>query len=228
MEILLQIAVLLAFLRFVCRATFFHSKWGVAVFALLVALVSFISYPLVIEQSGDFYKTLLADRVLVGNVAVVLTLEAIAGMLLSIGLLNTLFVKKKGKLYLLKYLPEVLILGAVLYAEQQLFYAFPGYDFRLTASLIAGGLALLVGGGIFFIRWALPDLGGRYELNFLINVFLLVIAILMNAGLSSYNTASYQSEIEWQSTLSFLGLILLFVTIGWLLFQFKLKNKKLK
>ncbi len=229
MESLLQIIVLLAFVRFACRATFFRSLKGIGVFALLVAIVSFICYPIVIEQSGDFYTTLLKDATLVGNVAVLITLEAIAGMLLSIGLLNTLFRgKKKSRLTWLRFLPEVLIIGAILYAEQQMFYAFPGLDFKLTAAITAGVFALGVAGLAFLIQWALPENSGRYELNFLINVFLLCVAILLNAGLSSYNTGSYQSDVQWLSMVVFLGVIGGLVALGFGLYQLKLKNQKIK
>ncbi len=229
MESLLQIIVLLAFVRFACRATFFRSLKGIGVFALLVAVVSFICYPIVIEQSGDFYTTLLRDATLVGNVAVLITLEAIAGMLLSIGLLNTLFRgKKKSRLTLLRYLPEMLIIGAILYAEQQMFYAFPGFSFRLTATITAVIFALAIGGLAFLMGWALPENSGRYELNFLINVFLLCVAILLNAGLSSYNTGSYQSDVQWLSMTIFFGIIGLLVALGFGLYQLKLKNQKIK
>ncbi|MBS9768652.1 MAG: hypothetical protein KGV44_14095 [Flavobacteriaceae bacterium] len=229
MESLLQIIVLFAFVRFSCRATFFRSLKGIGVFALVVAVVSFACYPIVIEQSGDFYTTLLKDKTLVGNVAVLITLEAIAGMLLSIGLLNTLFVgKKKSRLKWLQFLPEVLIIGAILYAEQQMFYAFPGLDFGLTAGITAGIFALGVGFLAVLIDWAVPENSGRYELNFLVNVFLFCVAILLNAGLSSYNTGSYQSDVQWLSMAVFLAVIVLLVALGFGLYRLKLKNKKTK
>ncbi len=222
MESLLQIVVVLAFVRFACRASFFRKGWSIIIFAAIVALLSFLCYPIVIEQSGNFYTTLLKDATLVGNVAVLITLEAVGGMLLSIGLLNTLFVRKdKSKLHYLKYLPEILILGGVLYAEQQVFYVFPGLDFRLTASLTAGLFSAAVGLLAYIMRWVLPEKGERYELNFLLNVFLLIIAILLNAGLSSYNTGSYESEVEWLSTFVFVGMIVLFLLIGLVLYRLK-------
>lgn len=228
MESLLQIVVLLAFVRFSCRATFFRSIWGIIAFAITVAVISFLCYPIVIEQSGDFYSTLLADATLVGNVAVLITLESIAGMLLSIGLLQTLFQnKRKTQLQKLRFLPEILIIGAVLYAEQQMFYLFPGYDFKITAILTAFAFAGIVGGFAFLMRWALPEQGSRYELNFLINLLLLVVAILLNAGLSSYNTGNYQSNVEWQSAVVFLAVIAILFALGFGLYRLKLKNKKL-
>lgn len=229
MESLLQIIVLLAFVRCACRASFFRSSWSVRIFALLVTMLSFAFYPIVIEQSGDFYTKMLSDANLVGNIAVLITLEAIIGMLLSIGLLNTLFKKKENsKLHWLKYLPDFLIIAAIPYAEQQMFYALPGYDFKVTAiisALVFSGVVVIL---TLAIRSALEEIGGRYEFNFLINVFLLLVAILLNAGLSSYNTGSYQSGVEWQSTVAFIGLILLFVVLGFALYQLKIKNKKFK
>ncbi len=229
MESILQIIVLLAFMRFACKASAFRSIWAVFLFSAMAAVLSFACYPLVIEQSGNFYETLLSDRQLVGDIAVLITLEAILGMLFSIGLLDTLVIKKKvTKLRYLKYFPELLIIGAVLYAEQQMFYIFPGYDFRLTAALSAGIFALAVGASALFIRWILPELGGRYELNFLINIFLLFAAVLLNAGLSSYNTGNYQSNVQWLSLLIFLLLIAFFVVIGfgWYHLKTKYRNNK--
>lgn len=229
MESLLQIVVLLAFVRFACRATFFRSVWGIVVFALLVALLSFLSYPIVIEQSGDFYTTLLRDATLVGNVAVLITLEAIVGMLLSIGLLRTLFKEdKKTRLHSLKFLPEILIAGAVLYAQQQVFYQFPGYDFRITAICTAFAFAVLLGGSALIMRFVLQEQGYRYELNFLINLFLLVIGVLLNAGLSNHNTGNYASNVEWKSTIVFLLIIAIFFLLGLVLYQVKLKKIKIR
>lgn len=227
MESLLQIVVLLAFVRFACRATFFRSVWGIVAFALLVALLSFLSYPIVIEQSGDFYATLLRDATLVGNVAVLITLEAVVGMLFSIGLLRTLFKEdRKTRLSNLKYLPEILIAGAVLYAQQQVFYQFPGYDFRITAICTAFAFAILLGCVALLMRWALPEQSNRYELNFLINLFLLVVGILLNAGLSNYNTGNYTSNIGWKSAIVFLLIIAMFFLLGLVLYRVKLNLKK--
>lgn len=229
MESILQIIVLLAFVRFACRATFFRSIWSVLVFALLVAALSFLSYPVVIEQAGDFYTTLLSDPTLVGNVAVLITLEALLGMLLSMGLLHTLLAKKKNAhFHLLRYVPELLILGAVLYAEQQMFYALPGYNFRLTATLTSATFAAAIGLLTFFMRKALPERSNRYELNFLINTFLLLLAVFLNAGLSPYNTGNYDSNLDWKSSIAFFLITFVFFTLGFVLLQLKLKNKKLK
>lgn len=220
---------MLAFARFSCRAIFFRSMWSIFIFALLTGLLSFLFYPIVIEQSGNFYTTLLSDSKLVSNIAVLISFEAIIGILLSVGLLSTLFKKgKKTKFYYLKYLPELLIAGAVLYAEQQMFYALPGYDFRFTASLTAVVFASVIGCISYIMHRALPEISSRYELNFLINMLLLIVAVMLNAGLTHYSTGNYHIEIAWKNTAVFLGLIVLLVITGFILHQIKLRNKKYK
>lgn len=228
METLFQLILIISVLKFTCKATFFENLWGILGYALLVGIIAFAIYPIVIRQSGDLYLTMLTDRKLVSNMAIIVTVEAIIGLLVSMGMLKNIFSKKKTIGRWLKIIPGVLIIGAIFYVEQRMFYILAGESFVKIAFLTAIGLFLVIVLISLMMRYILPQPTMRYELKFLTNIMLLITGVLLNAGVSPYNTASYRMDFDWVKMLVFLGVIFGVALLGFALYQLGIKNKKIK
>lgn len=227
MEILFQILLLIAVLKFSCKATFLESLWGIWIYAFSAAVLAFVIYPIVIRQPGNFYIAILSSPAFVSDIAIVVTIEAIVGMLVSIGMLKNMFTPQRNLSRWLKILPGVLIFGAVFYIEQRTFYLFAGYDFKFTALVISLGLLLLIFSVATLIKILLPERTLRYEFKFLLNILLLVGGVVLNAGDSFYNTSQH-SGVEWMAIIAFLALVFVVGCLGFVLHRLAYKNKKLK
>ena len=225
MESILQVILILSVIKFACKATFYKSYSGVLLFAGLAGIFAFLIHPIVIKQNGDIYTVLLSESRRVTNLALLITLEAISGILISIGMLQNLFVpKKRIWIKFLKLTPGVLIAGAIFYIELKIFYLFPGLNFKLTAlitSLVLIEIILILS---VLIKYFLSQESIRYEFKFLINAILLILAVIINAGLANYNQSSYKVEASLIKLLVFLLVVIAFGSLGY--FLNKIKNKK--
>ncbi len=225
MESLLQVILILSVIKFACKATFYKSYSGVLIFAGLASIFAYIIHPFVIQQNGDFYSIILSKSNRVTDIAVIITLEAISGILIGVVMLQNLFISKKRIwVRILKLTPGVLIAGAIFYFELKAFYCFPGLNFKLTAIIISLSLFLAIFLISVFIKKNLRTDSFRYEFKFLLNIFLLIIAIVLNAGLASYNRSSYNIESGFEKLVSFILITFTISVLGY--FLNKIKHKK--
>lgn len=197
MDIIFQLIVIAGVLKYSCKATFFNGYKGIILYTLLSGLIAFICYPVILKTNSDFFGKLVANKSIVSNIAVVITIEAISGMLISIGMLNQIFEpKKKRPSRILKLLPGLLIIGIIFYAELMLFRKMVGQPFPWIATTSVFLSMFVVFTLSLIIKKLLPDLSVRYELKFLINFALFILAIQFNAGLADYNTSNYNSTLN--------------------------------
>ena len=229
MELLFQVILLLALVKYSSKAAFFRHWGGMVAYACCAGLVGMIVYPTIITMESNVFEKLLSNRENVSSVAVLVTIEAISGMLISIGMLDNLFSsKKKPLLNLLKYTPGILIFGAVFYFELAMFRHFAGIRF-LDLALIS---SLVLSSGVFLaafgIRKILPDDASRYELIFLTNVLLLCLSVLLNAGLADYNSSSYQAEPEFVKLALLAVIAIAGFGLGYILFTYRAAIQRLR
>lgn len=230
MELLFQILLVLGIVKYCCKAGFFSSWKGIASYALFAGLVAILFYPIIIKMDTNTVSKLLGNKTAVSNIVVLVTFEAISGMMISIGMLHNLFETKKHKwTRILKLTPGILIVGIIFYIELTMFKSMAGMDFLLVASLTS--LLLIVGVSTISLalKHFLPTIALRYELKFLINLLLLVFAILLNAGLASYNSSNYSADMEYAKLFVFTGVVLFGFLFGLVLYKNKFYlRKKLK
>lgn len=229
MELLFQGILILVIFKFCIKAAFFYNKKGTLAYALFAGLIAIAFYPVIIETNTNIFSKLIVNKTAVSNIAVLITIEAISGMLISIGMLHNLFeAKKQVWIKILKLTPGILILGAIYYIELVAFKTLPGLDFFwvavITSIVIIIGV-LIVSSGIFFF---MPGNTMRYELKFIINIILLILAITMNAALSDYNRSSYNANVEFNKLFVFIGILTIGFLLGWGLYKNKhyFKNTK--
>ncbi len=219
---LLQIIFILSLFRFAFRVIFFEKKIALIFTSIFIFVVSLSIYPRVLQQSGDFYTIAMQNKSFVQDLSVIITFDAILGIILSILLLRIFFKRSSNKLldwFLL--MPDFLIIGFIAYLEQQMFYIFTGNSFFMSTLILAVLISIAVVLLSLLINKIIPDKAAKYELNFITNIFILMAAIALNTYTSSYNTVNYQSKLEWKNTLLFFTL----ATLGFVL-GFLIKRKK--
>ncbi len=228
MNLLFQILLILGVLKYCCKAGFFKDWRGIVIYSLFASVIAIVFYPVIIKMNTNSFDMLLSDKKKVSDIAVVVTIEAIGGMLTSIGMLHNLFeIKQNMWVKIVKILPGVILLGVVFYIELLLFKTMAGVSFIgvavLSALLIFIGIAFVAIG----IKYLLPEKAMRYELKFLINIILLVVAILMNAYLAGYNESTYEADVEYNKLLVFTGIVVVGFFVGFLLYRKKRFVKKI-
>jgi hypothetical protein len=121
MDIVVQLILISGVLKYACKATFFKAYRGIIIYSLLGGMIALAAYPFIVKTDTDVFTRLLSNRTVVSYIAVILTIEAIGGMLISIAMLSYLFEKKRRKwIQVLKLMPGELIAGLFLYAELSL------------------------------------------------------------------------------------------------------------
>ena len=227
MENLLQIIFILSVVKYACKATFYKNYRGILLFALLAGVFAYAIHPFAIQNNIRVFTSFLSDKNRVTGLAMIITIEAITGILISIAMLQDfiLLQKKRNRVKVLRLLPGIMVFGAFFYIELKSFYFFSGFDFRLTALIISTGLFVFVVFISAIIKYALPGKGMRYEFKFLLNNLLLIMAVILNAGLADYNQSNYNMESVLLKLLVFILLVIAIGTTGYLLSKRKNKGK---
>lgn len=227
MENLLQIVFILALVKYSCKAAFIRNYLGIMLFPLIAGVFAFAVYPVVVRNSVQIFTSFFSEKEKITNLAIIITVEAVSGIMLSTAVTQNLIPGKKHKngLAILRLLPGVIIVGAIFYTELKAFYYFPGVSFWLTALIISAGVFLLVGIVSLSIRFFLPDERMLCELKFFTNIFLFITAVVLNAGLADYNRGSYHSELALPGLVVFLLLVTGLGFTGYFIQRIKNKGK---
>ncbi len=227
MEYLLQIVFILAILKFSAKATFYRKYWGIVLFTLGAGIFAYAIYPFVIKNEMKVFSGIFSEKTKVTDLAILITAEAIAGIMISIAVLHDYYVaaRKRKWISFFKPFPGIIMAGAIFYIELKAFYFFPGVRFGMAALIISGVLLLVIGGLSLVIRLFLPAEDMRQELVFYINMLLLIVAVILNAGLADYNQGSYNSDVALPGLLAFLLLIIFLGAAGYFFQKMKSKGK---
>ncbi|PID92814.1 MAG: hypothetical protein CSA96_01335 [Bacteroidetes bacterium] len=224
METLFQLILILALLKYCLKAGFFSSWRGILFYSLFAGIIALAFYPLIILLESKAFEKVLSNPGQVANIAVLITFEALGGLLVSIAMLDNLFAERKRKWKkILKLTPGVLMIAAVFYIELKVFSNFPGRPFPLLAALTAVSLSASIGLISWGIKKGMPDVEGRYELKFLTNVLLLILAVVLNAALYGSAPARAPQVALLFQTLGFLALAMAGAFAGMVIYRIKRK-----
>lgn len=205
MEIFVQIVFILALLKYCLKAASSGRFWIIALYGLGAAVFAMAIYPFVINQPVNIISELLASKRFVTDGAVLTTIEAVAGIFISIFLLDNYFMprpKRKKSLKVLKILPGVLVFFAIAYFELLFFKINVGVDFTLSAiiyaSIVFGSITLVA----LLVKSQMSQESIKLELKIMLNVGILFIGLLINSSVADYNLSNAQTAIEWQPLLT--------------------------
>ena len=199
-------------------------------YAFLAALWGYLIYPVIINQPVDIVSRLLRERDIVANGAVITTIEAIAGIFISVSLLDNYF-KPKGKrkktMFVLKVIPGVIFLLAVAYFELMFFKWRVGGDFLVTALLFCTATMAAVFGISYMIKIFATGESMKLEMKLLLNMLILFTGLLINSSVADYNIPSAKTSVELTAMFSLIALAALLFVAGIFIEKYKINVLKL-
>ncbi len=227
MEILVQIIFISAIMKYCLKASLTRRFRTIFLYALFAGVWALILYPVVINQPVSIIGQLLANKKVVTEGAVLTTIEAIAGILISIRLLDNYFApkeKRKKTLFVLKVMPGILFLLAVAYFELMFFKWRVAGNFLTTALMYAGLSFTTVLTLSCLIKMIAPGESLKLEMKLLLNLMILFTGLLINSSVADYNLSAAKSPVEWKAMFALIGLALFFFIIGIFAPKIKIRN----
>ena len=169
MEILLVMAAVLSLLGFILKSSF-YPRWGAFAASLILAAFIMAAVPWLTRQSSSSFSTWSLNPDLILNGAVCIVVEVIIMTAFCYG-------RTAGRLRLLYYYPGLLAFPAAAWLLSQLLFSRPGIDFKRFAWIAAVSVMILSLGGGRLAKRFIPEEDVRLESLFLIEMFLLLLAI---------------------------------------------------
>lgn len=176
MELVIQVLMLFIVINSVVKLSFWR-WWQAAIFGAVCGVFVIVACQWAVLQSKTQLADYLANRNIMQDLAVIITLESVLcfafcfASLLGNG-------KRKWWTMPLKWYPGVLIFPVLFYLLTQTIYAMPGVAFDTVSYVLAAcaavGLPLLSYG----IRWLYPERGLRLEVHFLVSLFVCLIGLI--------------------------------------------------
>lgn len=232
MEQFLQFIFVLALAKYCVNAALTRRASVMALYAAVPAAVAFAIWPLVVETRGDVIASLLADTSLVADGALLITLEAVAGIFITIFVLDNYFMPKerrKRSIFVLKVLPGVVCFFAVAYFELLFFKASAGREFVTTALMYSALIFGVIMGFSLLLGYLMPGESTKLEAKILLDMVILFIGLFVNASIASYSVSSSHIELEFAPMLILLAMISVLAICGMVLFKTKHKiNNRIK
>ena len=227
MELLVQLIFVIAILKFCLKASLAGGFKTMLLYALGAGVWTLLWYPVVINQPVTIIEHLLADRQVVTDGAVWTTIEALAGILLGVNLLDNYFApkqKRKKSLFILKVIPGVLAPLGLLYFELMFFKMRVAEDFLMTALLFSVVTVVVILGLSLVMKRVVEGESMKLELKLLFNMMILLIGLLINSAVADYNTSSADTQADWMPLVVMLGASAVLILIGYLTCNWTIKN----
>lgn len=219
METYVQLILILALVKYCLKAALTARFWTIALYGAIAAAIGLVICPIVIEQPVTIVTMLLSDREWVANGAVITTLEAVAGIFISIFLLDNYFMRKENRkrlMFVLKVIPGLLSMIGIAYFELMFFRWRVGADFTQTALLYGVIVFSLVVVVATALRYLLKGESLKLELKVVLNIGILIIGLLVNSSIADYNLsyAEVEVEVEWGALTALAGLVVVLFFAG--------------
>lgn len=229
MEILVQLIFIIALAKYCLTAAQSGNLWQLVGYSAAAAVVALALYPVVIEQSTTIITKLQTSRTAVSNIALLTTAEAIAGIFVSVYLLDNYFkpkAKRTKTANVLKIVPGVLVFAAIAYFELLFFKLRVGGDFLVTAVLYAVLLFMVILAIGVVAQYTLTAESLRLEIKVILNMAILIVGLLVSSSVADYNISQAQTTIEWEALIALsIGAVALII-FGILLPKIKLIKKQ--
>lgn len=217
--------MILVCLSFSIKQTFLKA-WQIGLTTAICALFTGMVWPWAIEQSRQQIDAWLANRPLMLDTSVVITIEVLwqmtfcllAGKIMYSGKLGS---KTLWAYRILRFFPGILILAVLFSTEVYLIYMLTGVDFSTTAWSLAAILMVILPTLSWCIKWLIPEKDLRLEILFLCNALLMTLGIV--ATVNGTTNFKDKSQIEWLALAGFGLLTLVCSTIGYIKYRITIK-----
>ena len=216
--VLAIIACSLQFSLFPVRKVIWGWLAGIAVYVYLM-------YSKAIEQSYSVFTEMISDSSLMTDFAVLLIIEAIAGLLLSIYLIRFYYNERVKKYFhYFVYLPGITLFYAIFYLESYLFLQITGINFQWLAIILAIVIPLFLLTVKWIITSLIPEFDLRLELKFGLHIIQLVGAVILSVLLLSLPVKRMDIMISVNQLSVFLITVFVFAALGVLWYNFRMKQ----
>lgn len=229
MELFIEFIFMSAFMKYCLKAGISCGLKAIGGYAAFAFLLSFALYPFLINLPVNLVSELLKDRQVVGDFAVVVTVEAVTGIMLSLKLLENYFrpkIRRSRFLGVVKVIPGILSLSGIAYFELTFFRLRAGSPFFSTVAIYALIVASSIFVVAFLLRLALPGESVKLELKMLLNLLILAVALTVNSEVSDFPVSDASVSMDYWAFAAIIALFLVFAAVGFLSekFGFSLKS----
>lgn len=167
---------------FILKQTF-HGVKEISAISVIVACFIGLAWPLAIEQSKTQIAVWIADKNLMLDMAVILTLDVALTILFCVYFVDmktSEYVSRSKRLFFifLKYFPGILVFPVLFSILVTVIFLFPGMSFQMMAWILAGTVFLLTIMFTYGLRRLLPETSIRLEMLFIVEVLLGLIGVL--------------------------------------------------
>ncbi len=210
MDSFLQFIFVLAAAKYCVNAALTRRVWLMALYAAVMAVTAFAVHPVVIGWRGDMAEELLVNGAIVADVALLITLEAVAGIFISVFVLDNYFMpshKRRRSVFVLKVLPGVVCFVAAAYFESLFFRSFAGMEFATGAALYGCIVFAVVFGGSMAASGLMPGESVKLESRIILDMAILFVGLFVGASVTSYNTSGGHTQVETAPLLALAAMV---------------------
>lgn len=230
MEILINILLVFILINTALKLSFWELRYLI-IWSIVLGLFILGVYPYAMEQSRTQIEHWLQDSEILGNIAVMISLEVLICIEFCFISLNNMYDNKAKKWHkILDFYPCLLIFPALFYVLTQAMFSFVGVDFFMTAMGVGMLVVVIIPFFSYNIGILLPEKELRLEMHFLLSLIMSVLGFVALAnGRIVYIPKG--DIVEWHNVIKSLLFLLVFVVLGFLFSKFWWRffgQKKLK
>lgn len=227
METVVKFAMVLVSFSFVLKLTGYKLR-QLLIMTLVAALFTGFSWHFAIEQSKTEIAAWLADRSLMQDIAVVMTLDVVLQMaycLMAVNLMNSGPVRRRtiAVYRLLRIFPGIMIFLVLFSLVVSCVFAFPGVSFSLISWLMAGALLLVLPLVVFGMKKLLPEKEIRLELLFLSNAMTAALGII--ATVNGTTASESVDSVDYLAFAAVCAIVLVGALIGFVVYRLQERRR---
>jgi hypothetical protein len=226
MEEALFLFFAVCFLVLLLKLSVWTRWWQVLAAALVMSTACYAFYPLAEEQNVLQLNQLVRDQATVLNLAVLLLVESVLGLMICRKLIERHYNLPVKKVWFgLMFYPGLIPMVVLLYLEAYLFLQTTGYAYETLAIFFAGlaFAAMLI--GFVLIRQILPEFILRLEVLLLLQFVQAVVAVVFTVVYSPASLPDKDHSFSLTPLLLILALLVAGTAIGYGLYLWKSKKQ---
>ncbi len=212
--------MILCFVGFVLQSSLL-SKLQIIGWSVISAIFIWFAHTYAINESFSTIKQTLANQNLMYTFSIIITLEAIVGILVNLSIIKD---STSDKFRLLKHLPSATWFISIYFFEIFVFLNAPGFNFGVLASITAISIAII------YLLLSLhfskdKEKGFVLEMKFFTHLAQVIIAGIISVAYSSHSYVNKSIEVDLKP----LGILILLALpiIGAGMYTYKRKILKL-
>ena len=216
MESVLLIMTMLCLVSGMLKNSLAPGKYYPLAFGLVCALFVLFAGRYAVQINKLSVAKALEDLKVVQDVNIAVTLHFLAALGFAASKFQKIFgLKRTWFIKALEYVPALLVFPALFYLYLSLLFSFVGVSFGLIGGVLALAALLLVGGGAYLLRLAVPEEELRVELLLIVELLLFVLMVCSTIFHPSAILFSPETSVDWKSLLFTLAVVAVLFLLGY-------------